>query len=78
MNKIWSSKNKDNKDIHEFYGQITDAIIKFSMKKNSVDNVSAIFIAFKNFENKIKDPNFQYIPQTKCVDWPDNYDLNVM
>ena len=53
-------------DIHSFCGKITDAIIKYSMEKNSVDNVSVIFIAFKNFENKLKDPNFVYKPQSKC------------
>jgi hypothetical protein len=37
------------------------------MEKNSVDNVSVIFIAFKNFENKLKDPNFVYKPQSKCI-----------
>ena len=53
-------------DIHSLCGKITDAIIKYSMAKNSVDNVSVIFIAFKNFENKMKDPNFVYQPQQKC------------
>jgi hypothetical protein len=36
------------------------------MEKNSVDNVSVIFIDFKNFENKLKDTNFVYKPQSKC------------
>ena len=36
------------------------------MEKNSYDNVSVIFVAFKNFENKMKDPNFVYKPRTKC------------
>ena len=44
---------------------ITDGIIKYSMQKQSIDNVSVIFIAFKNFENKMKDPNFEYIPTAK-------------
>ena len=35
------------------------------MEKNSVDNVTVTFIAFKNFENKMKDPNFEYISTTK-------------
>jgi protein phosphatase 2C family protein 2/3 len=58
--KIWEYKkqNKSINDIHTFCGQITDAIIKYSMEKDSVDNVSVVFIAFKNFENKMKDPNF--------------------
>ena len=53
-------------DIHKLCAKITDAIIKYSMEKNSVDNVSVIFIAFKSFENKMKDPNFVYKPKTKC------------
>ena len=55
-------------DIHSLCGKITDAIIKYSMAKNSVDNVSVIFIAFKNFENKMKDPNFEYTCNAKCKD----------
>ena len=38
------------------------------MEKNSVDNVSIIFVAFKNFEEKMKDPNFEYVCQAKCKD----------
>ena len=57
---------------------ITDAIIKFSMEKNSVDNVSVIFIAFKNFENKMKDIDFEYNQKTKCKVWNENYDLSDM
>ncbi len=58
--KIWEYKKQGKiiNDIHPFCGQVTDAIIKYSMEKNSVDNVSVVFIAFKNFENKMKDPNF--------------------
>ena len=48
------------------------------MKKKSTDNVSVVFIAFKNFENKIKDPTFVYQPMNKCQDWQENYDINVM
>ena len=67
MHKIWQSKKRGQvyDNIHELCGKITDAIIKYSMEKKSVDNVSVIFIAFKNFENKMKDPNFEYIPKTK-------------
>jgi len=36
------------------------------MEKNSVDNVTVIFIAFKNFERKMKDPLFVYKPKTRC------------
>ena len=36
------------------------------MEKESGDNVSVIFIAFKNFENKMKDPKFEYTCNAKC------------
>ena len=48
------------------------------MQKDSVDNVSVIFIAFKNFENKMKDINFEYKSQTKCQDYQEQYDLSIM
>jgi len=47
------------------------------MEKNSVDNVSIVFVAFKNFEEKMKDPYFEYIPCTKCIKSTSNeYDYN--
>ena len=68
MHKIWEYKKKGevHNDIRELCGKITDGIIKYSMQKQSVDNVSVIFIAFKNFENKMKDPNYVYQPRSKC------------
>ena len=68
LHKIWEYKKKGVvfNDIRELCGKITDGIIKYSMQKQSIDNVSVIFIAFKNFENKMKDPNFVYQPKTKC------------
>ena len=70
MHKIWQSKKRGQvyDNIHELCGKITDAIIKYSMEKNSVDNVSVIFVAFKNFENKMKDPNFEYTANAKSFD----------
>ena len=65
-------------DIHQLCAKIVDAIIKFSMKKESVDNVSVVFIAFKNFENKMKDINFEYKKKSQCQEWPENYDLSEM
>ena len=47
-------------------GKITDGIIKYSMQKKSVDNVSVIFIAFKNFENKMKEEDFIYEEDPDC------------
>ena len=46
------------------------------MQKNSFDNVTVIFIAFKNFERKMKDPNFVYQYSTKCVEIQDTFDFS--
>lgn len=50
------------------------------MQKKSVDNVSVIFIAFKNFENKMKDQNFEYDSniKIKCKEMPDDYDCSMI
>ena len=58
-------------------GIITDGIIKYSMQKHSIDNVSVIFIAFKNFELKMKDPNFEYIPTAKTLLAKDQCDFSL-
>jgi len=47
------------------------------MQKKSLDNVSVIFIAFKNFENKMKDPNFEYVSQTKTKQVIEQYDFSL-
>ena len=46
------------------------------MKKNSVDDLNSIFVAFTNFENKMKDPDFECNQKTKCKNWNENYDLS--
>lgn len=58
-------------------GKITDGIIKYSMKKNSSDNVSIIFIAFKNFEDKMKDPEFEYLSNAKTKIIMEQYDFSL-
>ena len=67
LHKIWGYKKKGDvfNDMAELCGKITDAIIKYSMQRQSIDNVSVIFIAFQNFEDKMKDPNFEYISTAK-------------
>ena len=68
MKMIWNFKKKGKiiDNIHSFSGNIVDSVIKKSMSKLSTDNVSAIFIAFKNFENKMKDKEFQYREEPQC------------
>ena len=59
---IWSFKKQGNiiENIHKFSGDIADAVIKYSMKKLTSDNVTVIFIAFHNFHEKMMDDNFEY------------------
>ena len=83
MKMIWNFKKKGKiiDNIHSFSGNIVDSVIKKSMSKLSTDNVSAIFIAFKNFENKMKDEEFQYREEPQCkfigneidFDYKENY-----
>ena len=65
---IWDFKKKDNSipNIHVYSGNITDAIIKQSMRKMSGDNITVIFIAFKNFEEKMKEKDFEYKKNPEC------------
>ena len=76
--KIWEYKKKGVvfNDIRELCGKITDGIIKYSMQRQSIDNVSVIFIAFKNFENKMKDPNFVYTAKAKTRYAKEQYDFS--
>ena len=80
MKMIWKSKKKGKyiKNIHEYSGNIVDLVIKKSMAKLSTDNVSTIFIGFKNFENKMKDENFEYGEDPPCnyIENEIDYDFN--
>ena len=77
--KIWTYKKKGevHDDIRALCGKITDGIIKYSMQKKSSDNVSVIFIAFKNFEKKMKDPDFEYKSFSKTQEIKEKYDLSL-
>lgn len=77
--KIWGYKKKGqvHKDIKQLCGKITDGIIKYSMKKKSSDNVSVVFIAFKNFEDKMKDPEFEYVDNAKSKLVMEQYDFSI-
>ena len=79
MHKIWSYKKKGqvHDDIGALCGKITDAIIKYSMENRSADNVSVVFIAFKNFANKMKDPDFEYKAFAKTNNSKDKYDFSL-
>ena len=46
------------------------------MQKQSEDNVTVIFIAFKNFENRMKDPDFEYIANAKTQMVKEQFDFS--
>ena len=79
MHKIWGYKKKGevHNDIRKLCGIITDGVIKYSMQYKTADNVSVIFIAFKNFEDKMKDPDFEYKAFSQCTNIKDQVDFSV-
>jgi len=78
MKMIWQFKNKGKiiNNIHLYSGNIADAVIKQSMKKMSADNVTAIFISFHNFENKMRDIDFEYKNNVECTLIEDEIDTS--
>ena len=48
------------------------------MQYKTADNVSVVFIAFKNFENKMKDPDFEYTAFAKTKNIKDKYDFSLL
>ena len=59
---IWSfkKKGKNIENIHKLSADITDCVIKYSMKKHTEDNVTIIFFAFQNFYERMKEEEFEY------------------
>ena len=47
------------------------------MQNKTSDNVSVVFIAFKNFENKMKDPDFEYTAFANTKNIKDKYDFSL-
>ena len=62
-------------NVHSLCGNVVDGVLKYSMQKMSYDNVSCVLIAFKNFENVMKNPNFQSNIASNCETIPENYDF---
>ena len=58
-------KNLEDKqnynNFHLFNGDICDLIIKSALKRNSLDNVTVLFVSFRNFEKKFYEGNFNNI-----------------
>lgn len=66
---VWNSKYDfiKTKTIHEHCGIVTDAIMKYSLKKYTIDNISCIFICFSNYLDKIQDPSFTPVSTIKYI-----------
>lgn len=62
LKTIWKFKKKGSifNNIHLLCGNISDAIIKYSLIKLSGDNVTCIFISFENFMNEMKNIDFEF------------------
>ena len=55
VNLAWKIMKEDKKNyntLHEMNGAIVDLIIKSALKRNTSDNVTALFVSFRNFEKK--------------------------
>ena len=63
LQTIWGFKKKGNtfQNMHSLSANIVDSVIKYSLVKLSAANVTCIFIAFKNFKDKMLDEDFEYI-----------------
>ena len=57
---MFKKKGNVYNNLHLFCGNIADAIIKYSLIKLSGDNVTCLFIAFKNFKNEMEKTDFEY------------------
>ena len=62
LKTIWCFKKRGNifQNMHSLSANIVDAIIKYSLVKLSGDNVTCIFISFKNFKENMKDEDVEY------------------
>ena len=79
LKTIWKFKKKGSmfNNIHLLCGNITDAIIKYSLIKLSGDNVTCIFISFENFMNQMKNIDFEFSEkETICNFIGNEIDLN--
>ena len=79
LKTIWKFKKKGSifNNIHLLCGNISDAIIKYSLIKLSGDNVTCIFISFENFMNEMKNIDFEFSEkEINCIFIGDEIDLN--
>ena len=73
--KIMKENIKNYNNFHQMNGDIVDLIIKSALKRNSIDNVTVLFVSFKNFKKKFKKGKFFSISNysnINCNDINDN------
>ena len=80
MRYIWNFKRRGvaYNDMQHACEDIATGVVKYSMNKNSSDNISTILIGFKNFENAMRDPNFVGIVGNRCEMIRESYDFSEM
>jgi protein phosphatase 2C family protein 2/3 len=69
--KIMKENIKNYNNFHQMNGDIVDLIIKSALKRNSIDNVSVLFVSFKNFKKKFKKGKFFSISNYSNINFND-------
>jgi len=50
---VWETTNHSTaRTVHELAGQAVDSILKSSIMKKTLDNITVVMIVFENFKNK--------------------------
>ncbi len=58
--KIMNENKKKYNNFHELNGDVVDFIIKSALKRNTMDNVTALFVSFKNFHKQFYKENLNH------------------
>ena len=69
--KIMKENIKNYNNFHQMNGDIVDLIIKSALKRNSIDNVTVLFVSFKNFKKKFKKGKFFSISNYRNINFND-------
>ena len=69
--KIMKENIKNYNNFHQMNGDIVDLIIKSALKRNSIDNVTVLFVSFKNFKKKFKKGKFFSISNYSNINFND-------
>jgi protein phosphatase 2C family protein 2/3 len=58
--KIMNENKKNYSNFHELNGDIVDFIIKSALKRNTKDNVTTLFVSFRNFQKKFHEESLNH------------------